>query len=82
MDYNYYTLWYHITAISGYMLVAGMAFTAGWIIKSSRAKRKIKEIDGFALYEVAMRRNKDKAKIRAKQDKEERRKQTFRIFKG
>lgn len=82
MDYNYYTLWYHSTAIFGYMLVAGMAFIAGWVIRDTKAKRKVKEIDGFALYKVAMRRKEESAKIKVKQEKEARRRKLFRVFKG
>ena len=94
MDYNYYTLGYHITATLGYLLVAAMAFIAGWMTKSSRTKRKIKEIDGFALYKVMMMQKEkananhnngiiviDEAMVR-KQEKERRRQQTFRVFKG
>lgn len=82
MNYTYYTLWYHLTAIFGYMLVAGIAFCAGWKIKEGRMKRKPKEIDGFALYKVAMRKNENSVKIKAKREKQERQRVLFRVFKG
>ena len=90
----YYTLGYHIIAISGYMLVAVMAFTTGWILRDRKTKRSVKEIDGFALYKVMMMQKEkananhnnriiviDEAMVR-KQAKERRRQQTFRVFKG
>jgi len=90
----YYTLGYHIIAISGYMLVAVMAFTTGWILRDRKTKRSVKEIDGFALYKVMMMQKEkananhnngiiviDEAMVR-KQEKERRRQQTFRVFKG
>jgi len=83
MHLNYYTLWYHLIVIYGYLLVAGMAFTAGWVLRIRRAKRKVKEIDGFALYKVAMEKKRNNAKIRIRQEKQqERQRKLFQIFKG
>lgn len=69
MDYNYYTLWYHITAfsehmlvVSGYLLVAAMSFCVGWKMKEAQMKSKPKEIDGFVLYKAVMEKNKDSVK--------------------
>ena len=82
MNLNYYTLWYHIVATLSYTFVAITAFCAGGIIKEMRMKRKPKEIDGFALYKVAMKEKKDSAKIENRQRKQERWLKTFRVFKG
>lgn len=79
MDYNYYTLWYYLTVVFGYILVAGMAFTAGWIFRIRKTERVIKEIDGFALYKVAvMIKEKNNARIK----KEKWRQRPFTVFKG
>ena len=77
MDHTYY-----LVVIFGYVLVAVISFCAGWIWKTVRTKRVVKEIDGFALYKVAMQKAKDSAKIKARQEREARRRQLFRVFKG
>jgi len=77
-----YTLGYHIIATLGYLLVAAMAFTTGWILRDRKTKRSVKEIDGFALYKLAIMKR-EKAEMQKHADiKEQRRQQTFRVFKG
>lgn len=89
MDYTYYTLWYYITVTTGYVLVASMAFIVGWAFKHRKTVREVQEIDGFALYKVAMKKKRDSAKTKAKREKRERQrilanscKYPFRVFKG
>ena len=42
----------YLVVIFGYVLVAVISFCAGWIWKTVRTKRGVKEIDGFALYRL------------------------------